>query len=805
VCNQGTAFAPGAQVELFGSFDPAFDLPGMFGGGDFPMGSAWANGLQPGACENVALNGFQPPIDGEGFVFARVDGSESVPELVESNNVFAQGVVGVGSYPDLVIRRITTPPSTNGAFTATFRVCNEGVAPASMVMMEIYASRDGDLEVPMGPGGDFFLGTTQSPSFLLEGRCDTVSFQGFMPPFQGEGFVIARLDPFEGLVEAIESNNVAVSDGIGFGSGPDLVVRAVDAPTAIEPSRAVTVTVCNDGTDFAPSTDVELFASRDATLDVPPGMAGTPGGDMSVGFAPVVGLAPGACTTASAQIWGAPFMGEGHLIAEVDRRGTIVELRESNNLRASRVLGFGYGPEVLATTITAPPSASGAFTARVRVCNEGNQSTGSVQVELFASRDRVFDGMGPGGDAFVGSNVGTWLAEGACETVEIAGFAPPWMGEGSLFARVDGGNGIAELIESNNVTAGPQMGFGFGPDLVVEAILAPASIGSSARVEARVCNRGTAPASSTQLELYASADTELTTLGPGDFFIGSTSVDFLQEGRCRTIGVDTWAPPLQGEGYLFARVDPYAGVSELIESNNERMSGVIGFGSGPVARAVLTPTAIGPSGGVVTVEVCNQGTQPAPNAQIQVFGSTDTRLDGTPPPAGDFFLGSATTNSSLDVGRCARVSVNVPSVPLQGEGFVLAQVDPSNTIAELVESNNVTASARLGFGNGPDLAVTSIQAPPSAGSGFSAIVTVCNQGTAPAPGTEVQLIASRDTTFDASQPPAGDLPIGFGQSPPLDAGACAAVTLSAWSGFPGANYLFGRVDAFGAVAELVES
>jgi len=65
-------------------------------------------------------------------------------------------------------------------------------------------------------------------------------------------------------------------------------------------------------------------------------------------------------------------------------------------------------------------------------------------------------------------------------------------------------------------------------------------------------------------------------------------------------------------------------------------------------------------------------------------------------------------------------------------------------VDELQESNNVRVGNRVVVGAGPDLVVTSIDAPPSAESSvdFPISAPVCNQGTEPSPVASLTLARS---------------------------------------------------------------
>ncbi|WP_437942829.1 CARDB domain-containing protein [Sorangium sp. So ce341] len=93
--------------------------------------------------------------------------------------------------------------------------------------------------------------------------------------------------------------------------------------------------------------------------------------------------------------------------------------------------------------------------------------------------------------------------------------------------------------------------------------------------------------------------------------------------------------------------------------------------------------------------------------------------------------------------------------------------------------------------------------PPSVlpGGSFDAEVTVCNQGTQPSYGTDVELRLSTDATVTAD-----DLPAGGGPVPYLDPGQCATVTFPASAYAPdGAYHLGAIVDPHAWISELIET
>src|SRR6185503_5958721 len=94
-------------------------------------------------------------------------------------------------------------------------------------------------------------------------------------------------------------------------------------------------------------------------------------------------------------------------------------------------------------------------------------------------------------------------------------------------------------------------------------------------------------------------------------------------------------------------------------------------------------------------------------------------------------------------------------------------------VLELLEANNAKTGDAIGVGSGPDYVVSAVSGPPSSlpGSSLSASVTVCNQGTAPGWGTNVQVLLSTDTSITLA-----DAGFAMAPVPGINPGACTTVT-----------------------------
>ncbi|MGW0718801.1 CARDB domain-containing protein [Streptomyces sp. NPDC002778] len=186
----------------------------------------------------------------------------------------------------------------------------------------------------------------------------------------------------------------------------------------------------------------------------------------------------------------------------------------------------------------------------------------------------------------------------------------------------------------------------------------------------------------------------------------------------------------------------------------------------------------------VAATVRNAGTAPAPATTVNV--SVEGTVAGSAPVA------------ALPAGSSATVSVPVGKRPT-GSYTVSAAVDPTDTVAELDNSNNSrTADRKLTVTQapGPDLRVTGITSNPAApavGSSVSFAVAVNNRGTSAVPAGTVTRLTVGETTLQ-------------GTTPTIAAGETATVAISGtWKATSGGATLTATADATGTVAETDEN
>jgi subtilase family serine protease len=821
VCNQGTS-SSSTVVELFLSKDAVFSKDQDFGVGAFSVST-----LAPGACTSVPANVLAtvpPASQGELYLGAIVDSFSTVSELIESNNTFTAGTLGVGDRPDFVVAALTGPVSAAAGepLGATVTVCNQGRAEGP-TEVDLYFSKDALLlpSAPVAGQGDVFLARA-SVEPLKPGQCRTLAVDAPVSfpyaPADGEYRLGAIVDPRNTAPELFESNNSRTGGLLGVGAGPDFVIREVRAPASVQPGAplSVSLTVCNQG-NVSGGSSVALVLSPDARLS-PPGSV-MQEGDLSPQSLPTGHLLPGQCVPMTMSFaanlsWGAWYVG-----ALVDPDNDSRERIESNNTLIGGLLGVGNSPDFVVTKVTGPVSArpGDPLTVAVSVCNQGTASS-DTRVQLVLSSDAELTSSSGQKIGWLEALVGV-LAPGACRELSMKGSAPLLDGAFYLGALVDPFDFRQELIESNNTRVGGQLGLGNRPDFVVTKVTGPDLVrpGETFTASITVCNQGTAGAN-TDVALLLSSNESVTPPGTlaqdGDVLLGVVPGPQLMPGECGEVPVKTTFLASSGlpvgEYHLGAFVDPGQNTEELIESNNAFAGARVGVGDAPdfIVKAV-TGAALARPGGYfpASVTVCNQGTQGG-SAEVALALSSDPVITGPRSPQGPDVSVGGMPASWLQPGQCMtqRVNVLVDSSQPQGTWYLGAIVDPLDARRELRESNNTRAGDVMGIGDQPDLLVTKVVGPGSArpNAPFTVSATVCNQGSRPG-GAAVAFLLSEDEVLNPSSPSA-DYPLGGASVDMLAPGACASVSAQVRAPMSGVAWHLGAVvDPNNALVELLEN
>jgi subtilase family serine protease len=799
VCNRGHTSSSFTEVEVTALGEsaaaPAFEV--FLGQVPIPY-------LPQGQCHTARMPASVYGPDGEYRLAAEVDRWDYVSEILEDNNDFRGGFLGVGHGPDLVVTGVSGPTSwwPYENFQATARVCNQGQGPSPGTSVRLFVAADGQSDgEPEGPSWPPGPPLAWVP-WLAPGACASATGPVFAPGEPG-GYVLgAVVDPEGGpqgwVSELIESNNTGTGQRIAIGHDADLVVTAVTPPpgTLLQYGQAiVSARVCNHGRVPSQGAPVELRVSRDAALS---------GDDMPAGQDHAPWLQPDTCANVPvhAQL-SVPEEGAYYLIAVVDPYDSVIEILDDNNAGASERVGIGHSADLVVASIVAPPSAlpGASIEVAVTVCNRGQMSSPFTEVEVKAS---VEPSSAPGYEVFLGQAPVPYMQPGQCHTVRMpAGvYGPP--GVYRLAAVVDRWDSVSEILEDNNAFQGGVMGVGHDADLVVTAVSGPPSAlpGAALDLTVRVCNQGQAPSWGAPIEVYLSADSEIGL--PGDIFVGSAQADHLAPAACADVPVTAYAHFEPGAYVLGAIVDPHRWLTELIEDNNARAGDRIGIGfeADLVVAEVSGPPSAQPwTDFPVTARACNQGQGTSYDATLEVVLSADADVgDG----AGDLLIGSVPV-PMLAPGACHDVSTMAMAQVFSGV-YTLGAVVRTTGASELIADNNGRAGGLLGVGHDPDLVVTAVTGPASAPVWGEILVTVeaCNQGQGQAPGTALDVVLSSDASIDVGA--AGDPPVGSAWIDPLAPGACQTLNVPAYPFQPEGSYVLGaRVDPVGNVWELIES
>ncbi|WP_437693045.1 CARDB domain-containing protein [Sorangium sp. So ce176] len=781
VCNQGNSVSSGTNVEVSLSAD------GIITPSDPVTGYASLGNLYPGECVELGVQTLADVPDGAYTLGAVVDSFGDVIELSEANNAASGGEIGIAYGPDLIVSAVSGPPSASpgGSLDVEVTVCNQGTTASQTPTVEVLLSLDAAIEP-----SDQLVGGAPLP-WLDPGQCDAVTVPVSASVPEGVYFLgaVAREDGWND--ELITSNNARAGGPLGVGHRADLVVFAVSGPKSLVPGAGVfdaSFTVCNQGTVPSYGADLDLLLSSDGAIT---------SADLPIGGSHVPSLSPGQCFSATIAANAYVPSGAYTLGAIVDPFDGVLELVETNNALAGGLIGVGDQPDLIVSSVSAPPSATpgGTFDASITVCNQGTQPSNGAHVELRLSSDAIIAAT----DVAAGGGPVPPLEPGQCATMTFPASAYVPERAYHLGAIADASDAISELIEDNNTATGALIGVGHRPDLVVSRVSAPASAAPGGGFDATVtvCNQGTAPSYSAPLELRLSRDALITW---NDAPAGGAPAPPLDPGQCASLTIPASAYVPDGAYHLGAIVDLYDWQEELVEANNAAAGALLGVGHRPdlIVSAVSGPPNLVPGGAFsASVTVCNQGTTSSPGGGVDVFLSADTAITPFDAPAGSGPV------PGLSPGQCASVAVPANAYVPDGAYHLGAIVDQGGSLTELIETNNAAAGSVLGVGNQPDLIVSAVSGPPSRfpGGGFEASVTVCNQGTQPSHGSDVEMRLSADATVTAA-----DFPAGGGPVPSLDPGQCATVTIPASAYVPdGAYHLGAIVDPHGWAHELIET
>lgn len=467
--------------------------------------------------------------------------------------------------------------------------------------------------------------------------------------------------------------------------GPELVGQ-IHPPPGGDAGAAIRVGVSarNIGTRTTTSGfGADVYFSADQVI--------TPGVDTLLGRVALPAVAAGATRTStlSTRVPAMLMRGVYYVGAIVDPENVVPEATKGNNTAISGP--FLVGPE-LNGTIRGPATTGPGetFDATLNIQSDGSPVP-SVGYQIYLSVNETLDAQ----DILVAT--GTAAVGGqpsAVVTVPVTlalGLQPAGY---HLAVRFDPANAIIEIDETNNTNVSPDTLRVVGPDIVAADLVGATSAfrGLSYDVTATLRNAGGARAENFYYAFYFSDNQLITITDPK---LGEIGPITLAGGQTITVHhTFTVASTIAaGNYYLGIISDSTSQILEEVENNNikRQTAAVVVRDPAPdFATTALTPAGGGAAGEslVVARTLSNVGNAGG-DLSYAIFLSRDATIDPATDIAlgtGQVRLGAAQDDEGVDMAL-------VPSDTPAGNYYVGYVVDPGNTVAELSESNNTTASA----------------------------------------------------------------------------------------------------------------
>jgi subtilase family serine protease/subtilisin family serine protease len=549
--NQGAGVAPASTTRFYLSRNIALDASDTLLDGARVVPLLGPGVSSTGASALTMPRGLSA---GTYYIIAKADADNAATETNETNNSLARALA-VG--PDLSVPLLQAPstvaPGSVVSVSDTVRNVGAGATPASVTRFYLSTNAgfdatdtllDGSRAVPALAGGASSAGSTlvRMPADMAVGIC----------------YLIARADADNTISETSESNNTAVA---AIQTGPDLVVSAVTAPSAVGAGAAIVVsdTTKNQGSASAGASTTRFYLSTNLALDT---------GDQPLGTGRAVpALAPGESSMASTPVTipaGLPT-GTYYLIAAADADAAVRESYDTNNTRA---LAIAVGPDLVILTLLAPATAPAGSPVTVTdtVKNQGGGNAPASVTRFYLSSNWTLDA----GDVLLeGARAVPALAAGESSSGTASVTVPTDTAAGAYYiiARADGNDAVAETSETNNTTARTVQ---VGCDLVVSAMTVPYSgvAGGAIVVSDTTKNQGSGASGASITRFYLS--TNLALDATDVLLPESRAVPALPGGASSTGSTSLTIPAALAGGtyFVIAKADGEGVVVESSENNN---------------------------------------------------------------------------------------------------------------------------------------------------------------------------------------------------------------------------------------------
>ncbi len=494
----------------------------------------------------------------------------------------------------------------------------------------------------------------------------------------------------------------------GFGAFPRGAFPGASAAGQIE--------LRNLGIRTASVVQYQVYLSSDATLD---------GADALIATGTVAGVLGGnqpITVTTTVTVPNGLTAGDYTLLLFVDSDARFTETNELDNVVAGPSFATAYDLQPTSITSSDGANAGQPIEFEIEIRNNGVPRVGTVDLEIFASADTVYDSR----DVLVHAETVT-LAGNNTERFTVRGTLPS-LPAGAYYpvVLVDPSDVLVELDEINNALTA-QATFPTGPDFSVGAITAPNQVAPGAMFTVRsVIESNAVPFTGTVgYRIFLSAD---DMLDAGDTPLGDFVATFAGEDSVTEDATAIFPMSLAPNLYrVIVLVDPTSAISEVTETNNTNVSAATVSNAFDFAVGTVTVPASSEPGASIalTAQLQSLGNPFVGDLPYGVYLSSDNVFD----PGDTLFHTSTVFVSGLSTTSLSTNVMLPRTTPIAGQ-YVIVVADPMNTIPESNERNNATASSGRVDVRGAELFIPSVDGPDAAfiGLPYPVTLTIRNDG-----------------------------------------------------------------------------
>ena len=691
------------------------------------------------------------------FLVAATDGAGNVQELTLTVKRLPQA--------DLTMTAVSGPASAGTGKTITVSNTVSAAATggnAGYFYVGIYLSTDNVITTADTRVGYRYVSSLSSGAVNAADTAVTVPTS--VAP--GDYYLGVIADDANTVKETDETNNALTGNQITI-VGPDLTMTAVSGPAS--GSTGMPITVSNTVTAAASggnagSFTVDIYLSSDNIITT---------ADTRIGYRTVTSLSAGASNAAATlvEIPDSIVPGVYYLGVIADSANMVKESDETNNALAGNQITIRM-PDLTMTAVSGPASASTGKTITVSnavlaAASAGN--AGYFYVGIYLSTDNVITTA----DTAIGYRYVSSLSSGVLSAADTVITIPTSVAPGVYYLGViaDYANAVKETDETNNSLTGNQITV-IGADLTMDAVSGPVS-GSSGKT-ITVSNTVSAAASggnagSFSVGIYLSSDNVITT---ADTIISYRTVSSLAAGASSAADTVITIPTSVSPGvyYLGVIADYANAVKESDETNNTLAGNQITVIGADLTMAAVSGPASAGTGKAITVSNTVSAAATGGDAgifSVGIYLSADNVIT-----TADTRIGSRTVFSlAAGASSASDTSVTIPTSIAPGGYYVGVIADYANAVVETDETNNALAGNQIAI-VGPDLTMTAVSGPGSAGTGKT--ITVSNTVSAAASGGNAEYFYAAIYLSTDNVITTGDTRIGSRFVVSLDAGASNA-------------------------------